>query len=123
MQGNKKPPLLTRTRKHSRDLRQTSTEAERKLWYRLRAGRLNGYKFRRQHPIPPYVADFYCEAARLVIELDGSQHSQAVDQTRTAYMEVRGLKALRFWDNEALQQTDAVLETILRAVNDRTSTP
>jgi len=123
MQGNKKPPLPTRTRKHSRDLRQTSTEAERKLWYRLRAGRLNGYKFRRQHPIPPYVADFYCEAARLVIELDGSQHSQAVDQIRTAYMEVRGLKALRFWDNEALQQTDAVLETILRAVNDRTFTP
>ncbi|MBT2117287.1 DUF559 domain-containing protein [Dyella sp. LX-66] len=122
MQGFKKPPLPTRTHKHSRDLRQTSTDAERKLWYRLRAGRLNGYKFRRQHPIPPYVVDFYCEAARLVIELDGSQHNQAVDQIRAAYMEVRGLKTLRFWDNEALQQTDAILETILRAVSDRIST-
>ena len=123
MQGRKKPPLPTRTRKHSCDLRQASTEAERKLWYRLRSGRLNGYKFRRQHPIPPYVADFYYEAARLVIELDGSQHNQVVDRIRTAYMEARGLKILRFWDNEALQQTDAILETILHAVSERTSTP
>jgi len=123
MQGRKNPPLPTGTRKHSRDLRQTSTEAEEKLWYRLRGGRLNGYKFRRQHPIPPYIVDFYCEAARLVIELDGSQHNQAVDQVRTTHMEVQGLRTLRFWDNEALQQTDAILEIILRAVSDRTSTP
>ena len=52
------------------------------LWHRLRAGRLNGYKFRRQHPIPPYVADFYCEAAHLVIELDGSQHRQSIEYAR-----------------------------------------
>ena len=123
MQEHKKPPLPTRTRKRSRALRQTSTEAERKLWYRLRAGRLNGYKFRRQHPIPPYVADFYCEAAHLIIELDGSQHDQAFDRVRTAYMDAQGLKTLRFWDNEALQQTDAILATILRVVDDRVSTP
>ena len=118
MQGHKKPPLPTRTRKHSRDLRQTTTEAEEQLWYRLRGGRLNGYRFRRQHPIPPYVVDFYCEAARLIVELDGSQHNQAVDQIRTSFLEARDLKILRFWDNEALQQTDAVLEIILHAVSD-----
>lgn len=123
MQGRRNPPLPTGTHKHSRDLRQTSTEAEQKLWFRLRGGRLKGYKFRRQHPIPPYIVDFYCEAAHLVIELDGSQHNKAVDQVRTTHMQARGLTILRFWDNETLQQTDAVLESILRAVSERISTP
>ena len=82
----------------------------------LRGSLLNGYKFRRQHPIPPYVVDFYCDAKRLVVELDGSQHNMEVDRTRTLYLQSQGLKVLRFWDNEALQQTEAVLEAILQAL-------
>jgi very-short-patch-repair endonuclease len=113
MQGRIKPPLPTRARKQARDLRQTSTEVERELWYRLRGARLSGHKFRRQHPIPPYVVDFYCDAARLIIELDGSQHGLEVDHARTSYLEAQGLKILRFWNNDVLQQMNAVLEVIL----------
>jgi very-short-patch-repair endonuclease len=123
MQGRINPPLPSRTRVHARDLRQTSTDAEQKLWYHLRAGRLNGLKFRRQHPIPPYVVDFFCEAKKLVVELDGSQHDEAVDQVRTRFLESHGLTILRYWDNDVLQQTEAVLEAILGAAGNRTLTP
>ena len=123
MQGRIKPPLPTVARKLSRRLRQTSTEAEQKLRYRLRGGRLNSYKFRRQHPVPPYIVDLYCEAKRLVVELDGSQHNEQLDQTRTQYLASQGMTVLRFWDNEALEQTDAVLEAILNALEHRTLTP
>jgi very-short-patch-repair endonuclease len=123
MQGSIKPPLPTRTRNHSRHLRQAATEAEQKLWYCLRGGRLNGYQFRRQHAVPPYVVDFYCDARRLVIELDGSQHNVQVDEMRTRYLESLGMKILRFWDNEVLQQTNAVLEAILNTLEHRTLTP
>ena len=123
MRDGRKPPLPSRTRGHARELRQSSTEAERRLWLHLRAGRLNGLKFRRQHPIPPYVADFYCESAKLVIELDGSQHNDGVDEACTRFLEALGLRVLRYWDNEVLQQTAAVLEAILGASQDRTLTP
>jgi very-short-patch-repair endonuclease len=123
MQGRINPPLPSGTRAHARDLRQTSTDAERKLRYHLRGGRLNGLKFRRQHPIPPYVVDFYCEACKLVVELDGSQHGEVADRARTAFLESHGLTILRYWDNDVLQQTDAVLEAILEAAANRTLTP
>ena len=118
-----KPPLPTRTRQHARELRQSGTDAERKLWYRLRAGRLNGLKFRRQHPIPPYIVDFYCDARKLVVELDGSQHNDEVDRERSRFLETQGLKILRYWDNEVLQQMDAVLEAIVDIAESRTLTP
>jgi very-short-patch-repair endonuclease len=73
--------------------------------------------------VPRYMVDFYCDARRLVIELDGSQHNVQVDEVRTRYLESQGLKVLRFWDNEVLQQTDAVLEAILNALEHRTLTP
>lgn len=117
------PPLPTRTREQSRELRKLGTDAEQKLWYHLRAGRMNGLKFRRQHPIPSYVVDFFCEAKKLVVELDSSQHDEAVDQTRTKFLESRGLKVLRYWDNDVLQQTEAVLEAIMSAAENRTLTP
>jgi very-short-patch-repair endonuclease len=123
MQGRIKPPLPTRTREQARHLRQTGTEVEKELWYRLRGGRLGGHKFRRQHPIPPYVVDFYCEAARLIVELDGSQHGSEIDQARTSYLEAQGLKVLRFWNNDVLQQMDVVLEVILSFLEGRTLTP
>ena len=118
-----KPPLPTRTRQHARELRQSGTDAECKLWYRLRAGRLNGLKFRRQHPIPPYIVDFYCDARKLVVELDGSQHNDEVDRERSRFLETQGLKILRYWDNEVLQQMDAVLEAIVDIAESRTLTP
>ena len=99
------------------------TDAERKLWQCLRAGQLHGLKFRRQHPIPLYVVDFYCEAVRLVVEVDGSQHTEEVDGVRTRFLESRGLLVLRFWSNEALTQTEAVIEAIFNAVASRTLTP
>jgi very-short-patch-repair endonuclease len=123
MPGTIKPPLPTSTRKHARDLRQSETDAERKLWYQLRAGRLNGMKFRRQHPVPPYIVDFYCEAMQLVVELDGSQHNVEFDRERTRFLEMRGLKILRYWDNEVLEQMGAVLEAIVNATENRTLTP
>jgi len=117
------PPLPTRTRNHARELRQGGTDAEQKLWQRLRAAQLSGLKFRRQHPFPPYIVDFYCDAKKLVVELDGSQHNDEVDRVRTSFLESQGLKVLRYWDNEVLQQVDAVLEAILSAVGTRTLTP
>ena len=98
------------------------TDAEQTLWYRLRGGRLNGWKFRRQHPIPPYIVDFYCMEARLVVELDGSQHSEEVDAVRTMALERQGLMVLRFWDNQVLASMDDVLSEILRVASDRTLT-
>jgi very-short-patch-repair endonuclease len=123
MPGSIKPPLPTRTQDQARSLRRSGTGAEQDLWYRLRAGRLDGLKFRRQHPIPPYIVDFYCDALKLVVEIDGSQHNEDVDGARIHFLLNLGLRVLRFWDNEVLQQTDAVLEAILRAVHDRTLTP
>lgn len=123
MPGRINPPLPTRTRDRARAQRQSGTDAEQALWYRLRAGRLDGFKFRRQHPVPPYMADFYCETCRLVVELDGSQHDDQADRERTRFLEARGLKVLRFWDDEVLEQIDSVLEVILRTAHDRTLTP
>ena len=112
-----KPPLPTVTRKRARDLRREPTDAERKLWQYLRGARVDGLKFRRQHPVPPYIADFCCVARMLIIELDGSQHSPAVDAARTAYLESRGYRMLRFWNNDVLTKTDSVLEAIWNAVH------
>jgi len=98
------------------------TDAEQKLWYRLRGGRLDGLKFRRQHPVPPYVVDFYCREAGLVVELDGSQHSLDVDATRTAVLKRQGLLVVRFWDNQVLTDIDVVSSEILRIARDRTLT-
>jgi very-short-patch-repair endonuclease len=118
-----KPPLPTRTLAYSRRLRREMTDAERKLWQYLRAGRFDGIKFRRQHPIPPYIADFCCVSARLIIELDGSQHSNEVDAARVRYLESQGWRILRFWDNDALIQTEAVLDVIWNAISNRTLSP
>ena len=90
------------------------------LWAILRDRRLDGWKFRRQHPMPPYVIDFYCDEARLVIELDGSQHTEAVerDERRTRFLQAGGLRVLRFWNNAVVTQTEAVLESIWYALHE-----
>ncbi len=116
------PPLPTRTQGAAKTLRRKMTDAEQALWFRLRGGRLDGWKFRRQHPIPPYIVDFYCMETRLVVELDGSQHGADVDAARTATLEKQGLQVLRFWDNQVLASMDDVLSEILRVASDRTLT-
>jgi len=117
------PPLPTRSRGLARSLRRSQTDAEILLWRYLRASRLSGFKFRRQHPLPPYVVDFYCDSARLAIELDGSQHSVDIDAVRTLRINGKGIQILRFWDNDVLTRTEAVLETIFKALRDPNLTP
>ena len=101
-------------------LRRKQTDVERKLWVALRNRQFNGYKFRRQQPIGPYVVDFVCFESLLVIELDGSQHGLdeiiAYDQTRTRYLEKDGFQVLRFFNHELNANFDGVLETIERCV-------
>lgn len=105
-----------RARVRARELRSASTDAELLLWSRLRARQLAGLKFRRQRPVGPYFADFACVELGLVIELDGGQHGDpsalAHDTQREEAMHALGFTTLRFWDNEVLTQTDAVLERI-----------
>jgi very-short-patch-repair endonuclease len=96
----------------ARDLRGKMTDVEKELWYHLRAGRMHGAKFRRQHPIPPYVVDFYCDAFKLVVELDGSQHGEEVDRVRSRFLGKQGLMVLRFSNDEVLENRTAVLEAI-----------
>lgn len=118
-----KPPLPTRTLVRAHALRQSATDAEHKLWQRLRAGQLNDFKFRRQHSLPPYIVDFACLKARVIVELDGSQHDDEQDATRTRFLEAQGFKVVRFWDNDVLRDTDTILEAILSVVENRTLTP
>ncbi|HEY0503288.1 MAG TPA: endonuclease domain-containing protein [Lysobacter sp.] len=118
-----KPPLPSKTRRAARRLRGDMTESERALWQRLRNGQLDGHKFRRQHPIPPYVVDFFCEKASLVVEVDGSQHSPEADGARSRHLRSQGLRLLRFHSNEVLQYTDAVIEAIWNHLRAPTLTP
>ena len=118
-----RPPMATIALERVRELRAGSTDAERKLWLRLRAGQLGGLKFRRQHAVPPYIVDFYCDAAKSVIELGGSHHNDQIDLARTNSLQTHGLKILRFWDNEVPTQTDAVVGAIWNAVAQSPLTP
>ena len=98
---------------HTTTLRQNPTEAESRLWSRLRGRRLNNHKFRRQVPIGPYIVDFLCVEQRLIVEADGSQHSEDIDAPRTAFLEAQGYRVIRFWNQDILARTDDVLATIL----------
>ena len=111
------PRVKSAIRNRARHLRAESTPAERKLWQILRRKQLYGWHFRRQHPIPPYFADFACLAARLVIEADGSQHDpEGRDRARDARIDASGWRILRFWNNEILQNPDGVYQAILDAL-------
>lgn len=99
----------------ARSLRKDQTDAEKRLWYHLRDRRLAGHKFRRQHPIGPFIVDFVCLETCLIVDLDGGQHALEIeeDRNRTAYLETRGFRVLRFWNNQVLNETEAVLTVIL----------
>ena len=101
----------------ARRLRRQSTDAERKLWNRLRSRAINGFKFVRQEPIGPYVVDFICRERGLVIEVDGGQHAtDKRDIVRDRWLADRPLRVLRFWNNDVLGNMDGVLETIANAL-------
>ena len=99
-------------------LRQQSTDAERMLWKYLRAHRMAGYKFRRQVVIEPYIVDFVCLEARLIVEADGGQHLEQLDSDlkRTIFLEALGYKVIRFWNHEILGNTQTVLEEIYKCL-------
>jgi len=103
----------------SRQLRKDQTDAERALWKLLRNRQLQSHKFRRQHPFPPYILDFYCVEKKLVIELDGGHHleQEVYDKQRTEFLEAHGLTVLRFWNNEILMQPENVLDKIENTLN------
>ena len=104
----------------ARSLRQDATSVERKLWAILRRKQMNELRFRRQQPIGPYIVDFFCPAAKLIVELDGGQpgENQAViyDEARTRWLEAEGYRVLRFWNLDFLKNPDAALEGIWRAI-------
>ena len=106
----------------ARTLRKTPTDAEKRLWKHLRNRQMEGHKFYRQYPIPPYYVDFLCRTKKLVVELDGGQHADRVaeDERRTAYLEGKGYKVLRFWNNDVLRNTDGVLEEIVMCLKSLT---
>lgn len=109
--------LKPRTRR-ARALRRSSTDVEHKLWAVIRNRQLEGFKFRRQVPIGRYYADFACLEARLVIELDGSQHMDRAeaDERRTGDLEAAGWHVIRFWNNDVLLELDGVGRAILEAL-------
>ena len=102
-------------RDRARQLRRDQTAVESKLWFRLRARQLAGAKFRRQYPIGPFIADFCCMEHGLVVELDGSQHveQEAADRRRSAFLTRQGYRVIRFWDNEVIEDIEAVLQRIM----------
>jgi very-short-patch-repair endonuclease len=110
--------FLRNTRK---SLRNNQTEAEKKLWLHLRNKQMNGLKFRRQFSIGSYILDFYCPEKHIAIELDGSQHAKPdvskYDIERTEYLKSLGIKVLRFWNNEVIENMEGVLDQINKGVD------
>ena len=107
-----------RTTQIAKALRRRMTDTESKLWTQLRAHRMRPWKFKRQQPIGPYIVDFVCFQAHLVIEVDGGQHVDSeTDRIRGAWLEGQGFRVLRFWNNEVLMQMPAVLEKIMEVLS------
>ena len=105
-------------RERARRLRNNPTDAEYRLWYFLRAQQLDGVKFRRQAPIGDYIVDFVTFERKLIVELDGGQHTQQkqYDDERTEWLNSQEFRVLRFWNHEVLEDTEAVVEVIWRAI-------
>lgn len=107
---------ISNIKQKARNLRRNSTDAEMKLWQLLRNRRFDGYKFRRQYWIQNYIVDFVCLEKRLIVELDGGQHTEQTcyDKKRSQYLESLEFKVLRFWNDEIFNDTDEVVEEIYR---------
>lgn len=113
------PPILDR----ARELRQPQTPAEARCWARLRNRQLGGFKFRRQHPVGRFIVDFYCAAARLVIEIDGDTHADQTDydQARTEWLNERRYQVIRFTNGDVFSRMEGVLEAIWQECEKRTA--
>ncbi len=109
----------------ARTLRRNQTDSERKLWQLLRGRRFLDMKFRRQQQIGPYIVDFYCSRAKLIIELDGSHHLDQMqyDETRTHFLQQEGYTVFRFWDNEILRDSEGVMNKIHTFFQARNNSP
>ncbi|MBN9087312.1 MAG: endonuclease domain-containing protein [Reyranella sp.] len=103
----------------ARELRNNATNAERRLWHHLRRRQLSGFKFRRQRPIGPYICDFVCLEAGLIVELDGGQHAERVahDMRRDDFLRTEGFRILRFWNDDVQAEIGSVVDTIFEALN------
>ncbi len=102
----------------ARTLRRAASDAENALWQQLRGRRLKGFKFRRQVTVEPYIVDFVCLEAKLIVEVDGGQHADqaSYDERRTAVLESRGYRVMRFWNHDVLNEVHSVQERILNAL-------
>jgi len=102
----------------ARELRRNATRPEQKLWLHLRGAQMEGFSFRRQHPIGPYVLDFYCPALKLAIELDGDQHGSdtnlACDAARSRFLQTKGIRVIRFSNHLLKEDCPFVIESIMR---------
>ncbi|OHV90197.1 endonuclease domain-containing protein [Mesorhizobium sp. ORS 3428] len=117
-------PVASTKRDFARRMRRESTEAESRLWQELRGRRLDKIKFRRQMPVGRFIADFVCAEARLIIEIDGSQHADSThDKQRDAELKARGFRVLRFWNDDVLRDLNAVCDTIIAYVRDENLQP
>ena len=109
--------LPSRSRKNAKSMRKAMTDAELKLWNELRAHRLMGLGFRRQFPIGKFIIDFACPSKKLIVEVDGSQHAEAsaieADNARTGFLKQEGWTVLRFWNDDILNDIDAVCQHIV----------
>ena len=108
-------------RQKTKQLRSNSTDAERNLWAHIRNRRLEGWKFRRQLPVGQYIVDFACPELRLIIEIDGGQHAEQVlyDLGRTKFLQTKGYRVVRFWNNEVLGNIEGVLEALTLTLSQR----
>jgi very-short-patch-repair endonuclease len=109
-------PAPAKIRNFSRSLRKNPTDAEKKLWAHLRRKQISGRRFRRQHPLGRYIVDFVCLEAKLIVEIDGGQHTESAhgDAQRTQWLQRQGFRVVRFWNNEVLGETESVLTEIAR---------
>jgi very-short-patch-repair endonuclease len=103
---------------NARTLRKNSTDAERLLWKHLRSRQMGAHKFRRQHPIGVYIVDFICLEKKLIIELDGGQHTKQVeyDEKRSVWLKERGYSVLRYWNHDVLKSPKVVMANILEEI-------
>lgn len=93
------------------------TQAERKMWAALRNRGVAGVKFRRQHPIGPFIADFAAVELKLIVEIDGGQHGQETDARRSRYLEAQGWRIVRYWNNDVLGNIDGVIQDLTERLN------
>ena len=112
--------MKERLLKFAKRMRHQPTNAETLIWTALRGARLQGFKFKRQQPIGPYIVDFVCFEHTLIIEIDGGQHGDETskDHERSNWLQSQGFRILRFWNNEVIERKDDVLESIIRALRE-----